>query len=184
MADEKTLARLQVALDFVELDRALKVAEEAAAGGADILEAGTPLIKSVGLESVRRLRALFPKLVIAADMKVMDAGRMEVESAAKAGAKIVHVLAAAPDATIAECVAAGRGDGAGSGADRLGARERGAAVVMVGGAVTKAVDARKATEDLKRAIMERVSIPTRFFKRVTEDKIREILMQISAANLS
>src|SRR4030042_3396981 len=123
MADEKTLARLQVALDFVELDRALKVAEEAAAGGADILEAGTPLIKSVGLESVRRLRAMFPKVMIAADMKVMDAGRMEVGSAAKAGAKSVRVLAAAPDATIAECVAAGREYGAEIVADLLGTQD-------------------------------------------------------------
>ena len=49
---------------------------------------------------------------------------------------------------------------------------------------TATADARKATEDLKRAITEKVSIPTRFFKRVTEDNIREILMQISAANLS
>ena len=238
--------RLQVALDFIELDRALQVAKEAAAGGADILEAGTPLIKSVGLESVRRLRALFPAVPIAADMKVMDAGRMEVEAAAKAGAKIVHVLAAAPDATIAECVAAGREYGAEIVADLVGvpdpvararevaglgvdsidvhtaidlqmqgadpfallrtlaesvevplcvaggihsenaalAVEAGAAVIIVGGAVTKAVDARAATAELKRAITERVSIPTRLFKRVTEENIREILAVISAANLS
>ncbi len=89
------IPRLQVALDFLELDRALKVASEAAEGGADILEAGTPLIKSVGLDAVRRLRSGFPGLVIAADMKVMDAGRIEVESAAKAGAHHVHILAAA-----------------------------------------------------------------------------------------
>ncbi len=240
------MPRLQVALDFIELERALQVAQEAAAGGADILEAGTPLIKSVGLESVRRLRALFPRLIIAADMKVMDAGRMEVEAAAKAGAKIVHVLAVAPDATIAECVAAGREYGAEIVADLLGcgdplaraqhvvklgvdyvgvhtgidaqmrgaepfgllkhlaeavdapiciaggihsesaaqAVEAGASVVIVGGAVTKAADARKATVELKRAITERVSIPTRLFKRVTEEKIRDILMEISAANLS
>jgi len=33
---------LQLALDFVDLPRALQVAEEAVAGGADWLEAGTP----------------------------------------------------------------------------------------------------------------------------------------------
>jgi len=42
--------KLQVALDFVELDRAIEVAKEAVAGGADYLEAGTPLIKSEGLD--------------------------------------------------------------------------------------------------------------------------------------
>jgi len=246
MSQEQRPARLQVALDFVELDRALKVAEEAAAGGADILEAGTPLIKSVGLDSVRRLRALFPQVTVAADMKVMDAGRIEVESAAKAGATIVHVLAAAPDATIAECVEAAREYGAEIVADLLGsddpiaraqevaklgvdyigvhtaidmqmqaadpfdllhrlaeavevpiavaggvnsetaarAVEAGAAIVIVGGAVTKAPDARRATQDLKRAINEGASIPTRFYKRVTGESIRGILEQISAANLS
>ena len=43
----------QVALDFVDLPRALKVAEAAVAGGADYLEAGTSLIKSEGLDAGR-----------------------------------------------------------------------------------------------------------------------------------
>ena len=50
---------LQIALDFVELTRALKLAKEAVDGGADWLEAGTPLIKSVGLDCVRELRKRF-----------------------------------------------------------------------------------------------------------------------------
>lgn len=246
MSQQQPRARLQVALDFLELDRALKVAEEAAAGGADILEAGTPLIKSVGLDAVRRLRAMFPKLMIAADMKVMDAGRMEVEAAAKAGAGVVHVLAAAPDATIAECVEAGREYGARIVVDLLGAADpvarakqvaalgvdmidvhaaideqmrgadpfallravaaevdvplcaaggihsenahqavaAGASVVIVGGAISKAPDARKATADIVRAITEGVSIETTLFKRATENGIRDTLGIISAANLS
>ena len=119
MSEQREPARLQIALDFIELDRALQVAREAVAGGADILEAGTPLIKSVGLEAVRQLRAEFPKVVVAADMKVMDAGRIEVEAAAKAGAKTVHVLAAASDSTIEECVVAARDYGAEIVADLL-----------------------------------------------------------------
>jgi len=238
--------RLQVALDFLELDRALQVAEEAAAGGADILEAGTPLIKSVGLDSVRRLRARFPRLDIAADMKVMDAGRIEVEAAAKAGATRVHVLAAASDATLAECVEAGREYGARIVADLLGAAdpvarakqvaalgvdaldvhvaideqmrgadpfgllravaaaveipiciagglhsenahlavEAGASVIIVGGAISKAADAKQATADLKRAITEGVSLPTTLFKRASVEELRRVLDTISAANLS
>jgi 3-hexulose-6-phosphate synthase/6-phospho-3-hexuloisomerase len=240
-------ARLQVALDFIELDRALQVAEEAAAGGADILEAGTPLIKSAGLEAVRQLRARFPKLAVSADMKVMDAGRLEVEAAAKAGAHLVHVLAAASDATIAECVEAGREYGAQIVADLLGAQdpvaraaqvaalgvdlidvhaaidmqmrgedpfgllrevaqavdvplcvaggihsenahlaiEAGASVVIVGGAITKAADARQATEEIVRALREQVSISTSLFKRASSaDEIRRALETISTANLS
>lgn len=102
---------LQVALDFVDLDRALKCAQEAVAGGADWLEAGTPLIKSEGLDAVRALRQKFPERTIVADMKIMDAGRAELEAAAKAGANIVDVLGAAADATIAECVEAARNYG-------------------------------------------------------------------------
>lgn len=246
MNEPKPNVRLQVALDFVELDRALKVAREAVEGGADILEAGTPLIKSVGVEAVRRLRGEFPNLPIAADMKVMDAGRIEVETAAKAGARIVHVLAAASDSTIAECVEAGREYGAQIVADLLGAQdplarakqvadlgvdfigvhtaidmqmraadpfallqqvveaadvpvcvaggihsenaaqaaEAGASVVIVGGAISKAPDARRATADLKRAITDKVKIPTTLYRRVSDEHIRDILLQISSANLS
>ncbi len=103
---------IQLALDFVDLPRALKVAEEAVAGGADWLEAGTPLIKSEGLSAVRAIRNRWPDKVVVADMKTMDAGRAEVEFAAKAGANVVGVLGAASDATIRECVEAGRNYGA------------------------------------------------------------------------
>jgi len=102
---------LQVALDFIDLDRAMKCAREAAAGGAEWLEAGTPLIKSEGLAVVRALREAFPHHHIVADLKVMDAGRTELEMAAKAGANSASVLALASDATIRECVAAGKNYG-------------------------------------------------------------------------
>jgi len=103
---------LQVALDFLDLERAIQVAEEAVAGGVDWIEAGTPLIKSEGLNAVRELRRRFPDRVIVADMKTMDAGRAEVEAAAKAGANIIDVLGAASDATVKECVEAADNYGA------------------------------------------------------------------------
>jgi len=102
---------VQVALDFVDLPRAIAVAREAVAGGADWIEAGTPLIKAEGLNAVRALKAEFPGATIVADMKTMDAGRTEVEYAAKAGAGVVGVLGAASDSTIRECVEAARNYG-------------------------------------------------------------------------
>ena len=114
---------LQVALDFVDMSRAMKCAEEAVKGGADWIEAGTPLIKSEGLDAVRELRKRFPKKTIVADMKIMDAGRTEVEIAAKAGADVVCVLGAASDSTIKECVEAGRNYGAKIQADLISVKD-------------------------------------------------------------
>jgi len=104
-------ARLQVALDFVDMDRALRRAREAVEGGADYIEAGTPLIKSEGLDAIRKLRAAFPQHTIVADLKTMDAGRGEMEIVAKAGANIATVLGVADDGTIRECIEAGQNHG-------------------------------------------------------------------------
>jgi 3-hexulose-6-phosphate synthase/6-phospho-3-hexuloisomerase len=237
---------LQLALDFVDLKRAVKNAKAAVAGGADWLEAGTPLIKSEGLDAVRELRKLFPRATIVADMKIMDAGRIEVETAAKAGANIVDVLGAASDATILECIQAAKNYGArivvdliavkdpvsrareveGFGADYITvhcaideqmegkdpfetlrtvagsvsvpvgvagginsetahrALEAGASIVIVGGAITKAIDPKEAAGTIKKAMEKMVAIPTMLFKRGSEAEIREILEQVSAANLS
>lgn len=101
-------AILQVALDLLDLDRAVQIARESVKGGADWIEAGTPLIKSEGMHAVRSLRQNFPKSVIVADMKVADTGAMEVEMAAKAGADVICILADADDAVIAESVRAAR----------------------------------------------------------------------------
>jgi len=110
-------------LDFVDLPRALKVAKEAVEGGADWLEVGTPLIKSAGMEAVRTLRRLFPNKTIVADLKTFDTGRIEVEMAAKAGAEIVSVMAAAPWDTIKESVLAGANYGCRIMVDFLGVED-------------------------------------------------------------
>jgi 3-hexulose-6-phosphate synthase/6-phospho-3-hexuloisomerase len=101
-------AVLQVALDILELKRALQIAEESLDGGADWIEAGTPLIKSEGMQAIRSMRDRFPDSIIVADMKVADTGTLEVEMAAKAGANIVCILADADDSVIAESVRAAR----------------------------------------------------------------------------
>jgi 3-hexulose-6-phosphate synthase/6-phospho-3-hexuloisomerase len=237
---------LQIALDFVDLTRALKLAEEAVDGGAEWVEAGTPLIKSAGLDCVRELRKKFPHRTIVADMKTMDAGRIEVESAAKAGADIVSILGLASNSTISECIQAGGHYGAKimvdllkvpdflkrakeleqMGTDYLSvhtsideqmqgeisfekvglvaqevnipvavagginsenaseAVEAGATIVVVGGAIIKSEDARKATQEIKKGIDRKISIKTKLFKRVAEDGIREVLEKVSTANIS
>src|SRR5512145_1808827 len=101
-------AVLQVALDVLELKRALQIAREAVQGGADWIEAGTPLIKSEGVRAIRSLHEEFPDSLIVADMKVADTGALEVEMAAKAGAGIVCILADADDSVVAEAVRSAR----------------------------------------------------------------------------
>jgi 3-hexulose-6-phosphate synthase/6-phospho-3-hexuloisomerase len=109
-----TIPPIQIALDMMNLPRAIQIAEEAVngakkAGATDVwVEIGTPLIKSEGMNAVRTAREKFPDLTIVADMKTLDAGSVEVEMAAKAGANIVHILAASPDTCISESVLAGK----------------------------------------------------------------------------
>ncbi len=159
---------LQLALDFVDLERALGVAREAVAGGVDWIEAGTPLIKSEGLDSVRRLRAEFPKAVIVADLKTMDAGRAEIEMSAKAGASIALVLGVADDGTLKECFEAGRNYGIQVGVDLIRVADpvaRAAQVQEWGGNLVVAhtgIDEQMRGEapfDLIRQIAGKLSIP-------------------------
>jgi 3-hexulose-6-phosphate synthase/6-phospho-3-hexuloisomerase len=246
MRDLSMRPTLQLALDFVDLKRALKNAQAGVAGGVDWIEAGTPLIKSEGLQAVRELRRLFPQNTIVADMKIMDTGRVEVEAAAKAGADVVDVLGAASDATIRECIQAGKNYGAKIVVDMIAVEDvvsrahlvqelgadyvtihcavdeqmegkdpfttlrrvsetvsipvavagginsetaaqaaaSGAAIVIVGGAINKALDPERAARDIRRALDTGVSISTSLFKRKGEDQIREVLELVSAANLS
>ncbi|WP_241763318.1 orotidine 5'-phosphate decarboxylase / HUMPS family protein [Candidatus Methanoperedens nitratireducens] len=86
----------------------MQIAKEAVEGGVDWIEAGTPLIKSEGMDAVRQLRAAFPDNVILADMKTIDTGAMEVEMAAKAGADIIIILGNADNSTIQDAIRAAR----------------------------------------------------------------------------
>ncbi|HOM96181.1 MAG TPA: 3-hexulose-6-phosphate synthase [Methanofastidiosum sp.] len=99
---------LQLALDILNLDRAISMAKEAVPGGIDWIEAGTPLIKSEGMDAIRELKRIFPNKKIIADMKTMDTGDFETEMASKAGADIVSILGASDDSTIKEAIKAAK----------------------------------------------------------------------------
>ncbi|MDD5039196.1 MAG: orotidine 5'-phosphate decarboxylase [Dehalococcoidales bacterium] len=122
---------IQIALDLVDLPRAVKIAQEAVKGilaeTGDIskawVEAGTPLIKSEGMNAIRELRKAFPGHTICADMKTMDAGAAEIEMAAKAGANVVFILGCSPDSCISEAVRAGKNYGVKIAADLISVAE-------------------------------------------------------------
>ncbi len=93
------MALLQIALDFLDMDKTLAVAEKAHAY-VDIIEAGTPLIKSEGIMAVGILKKNFPDKKVFADLKVMDAGALEAKMAFEAGADMISVCAQASIETI------------------------------------------------------------------------------------
>ncbi len=96
---EKRNPLLQVALDVESIDDALSISK-LVAPFVDILEAGTPLIKSEGVRAIKALKDAHPDKLICADLKTADAGYLEVKMAAKAKADIVTILADAYDNTI------------------------------------------------------------------------------------
>ncbi|MFX1345077.1 MAG: 3-hexulose-6-phosphate synthase [Promethearchaeota archaeon] len=102
---EKQKPKLQVALDLETLDEALTISREVAPF-VDILEAGTPLIKSEGVRAIQALKEAHPDKLVCADLKTADAGYLEVKMAAKANADIVTILADAYDITIIEALRA------------------------------------------------------------------------------
>lgn len=97
---------VQVALDLISIDDALRIGKQAKKGGVDWIEAGTPLIKSEGISSIERLNQEFPENKIVGDMKIMDAGELEVILAGNAGADVITVLGTSDDKTIEEAVKA------------------------------------------------------------------------------
>jgi len=102
---------LQLALDDPDLETAVIRARELA-DLVDIVEVGTPLVIEYGMEAVRRLREGCPGVEILADLKIMDAGRLEASLAFAAGASWVTVLGMAHDKTIRAALAAAAGSAA------------------------------------------------------------------------
>lgn len=102
---------VQVAIDVLETDRALRVAEAAVRAGADWLEAGTPLIAFQGVGAIGALAREFPEHPVLADFKMMDGVRKYVLATAEQGGRLATVCGVASDASIAAAVAAGRESG-------------------------------------------------------------------------
>ncbi|MFX1501533.1 MAG: orotidine 5'-phosphate decarboxylase / HUMPS family protein [Promethearchaeota archaeon] len=102
---ESEKPQLQLALDLESIDEALATAKDVASF-VDILEAGTPLIKSEGMRAIKMLKDAYPEKLVCADLKTADAGYLEVKMAAKAKADIVSILADAYESTIREALRA------------------------------------------------------------------------------
>ncbi|KQQ69329.1 3-hexulose-6-phosphate synthase [Microbacterium sp. Leaf320] len=115
--------KLQFAMDTLTTEAALALAE-AAAPHVDILELGTPLIKSAGLSAVTAIKQAHPDKIVFADLKTMDAGELEADIAFAAGADLVTVLGTAGDSTIAGAVKAAKKHGKGIVVDLIGVKDK------------------------------------------------------------
>ncbi|MCM6763830.1 orotidine 5'-phosphate decarboxylase [Rathayibacter sp. ZW T2_19] len=117
--------KLQFAMDTLSTEAALELAA-AAAPHVDILELGTPLIKSAGLSAITAIKDAHPDKTVFADLKTMDAGELEADMAFTAGADLVTVLGVAGDSTIAGAIAAGKKHGKGVVVDLIGVPDKAA----------------------------------------------------------
>lgn len=117
--------QLQFAMDTLTTEAALELAA-AAAPHVDVLELGTPLIKSAGLSAVTAIKEAHPDKIVFADLKTMDAGELEADIAFSAGADLVTVLGVAGDSTIVGAVEAAKKHGKGIVVDLIGVSDKAA----------------------------------------------------------
>ncbi len=236
----------QVALDLIDGHRALQIARESVEGGINWLEVGTPLIKSEGMDIIRKLKAEFPDRIIVADMKTLDVGGLEVEMASKSGAGIITIMAMSEDQTITEALKSAGQYGSEIMVDLMGvedassrakelealgvhylcvhvsideqmvganpmktlkavaevveipiavagglnsetvplAVENGASIIIVGGAIIKAKDVKRATRDIVNSIGEMKPIKSELYKKFGPDELREAFSKVSTPNIA
>jgi len=92
----KTRFMFQISVDVNTLEQGLAVAGAALAGGVNIVEMGTPLVKNQGVSNVvPAFRKKFPQALLLADMKTMDGGGGEARGVYAGGGNIIDFLALA-----------------------------------------------------------------------------------------
>jgi 3-hexulose-6-phosphate synthase len=92
----RTRFTFQISVDVATLEQGLAVAGAAMAGGINIVEMGTPLLKNAGISNVvPAFRRQFPETLLLADLKTMDGGAFEARAVYAGGGSIVDFLALA-----------------------------------------------------------------------------------------
>jgi 3-hexulose-6-phosphate synthase len=92
----KTRFMFQISVDVPTIELGLSVAAAALAGGVNIVEMGTPLLKNQGIANVvPAFRRTFPEALLLADLKTMDGGAFEARAVYAGGGNIVDFLALA-----------------------------------------------------------------------------------------
>jgi len=97
MLDEN-IRYLQIAFNQ-DLHMAVELLPQVPPSHRILIEAGTPFIKQEGMAGIRKMRNLWPGLIVA-DMKVSDGAINEVQMAHIAGANAITALGSAPMETL------------------------------------------------------------------------------------
>jgi 3-hexulose-6-phosphate synthase len=93
--------RLQVALDVLDIERALRLVE-AVRPWVDEIEVGSPLLVKEGVAAIRAVRSVAGDRVVIADTKIADSGGAIARLCFDAGAHAVTVLAQTSQKTLTE----------------------------------------------------------------------------------
>lgn len=91
---------LQVAFDLVDLPEVKRVLAALPDSDHLLIEVGTPLVKMLGIQVVREIRAIRPGAFVILDLKTLDTGNLEVRLAADSTADAVVISGLAPKKTL------------------------------------------------------------------------------------
>jgi bifunctional enzyme Fae/Hps len=91
---------LQVAFDLVDLSEVKRVLAALPDSDHLLIEVGTPLVKMLGIQVVREIRAIRPGAFVILDLKTLDTGNLEVRLAADSTADAVVISGLASKKTL------------------------------------------------------------------------------------
>ena len=91
---------LQVAFDLVDVAEVRRVLAALPESDHILIEVGTPLVKMLGINVVKEVRAIRPGAFVILDLKTLDTGNLEVRLAADSTADAVVISGLAPKKTL------------------------------------------------------------------------------------
>jgi len=191
---KETFPKKTLVADMKTMDTGAFETEMAAKAGADVvcvLAASDDITIIDALKSARKYGTKIMADLIGVDDKVNRAKELEKLGVdylcihvgideQMIGKKPVGILSSVVNNTNIPLAVAG-GINSETVADVVNA---GASIVIVGGAITKAKDVTKATNQLKRAIIEKKSIKTDLFKKYDKTELKKAFSLVSTPNIS
>jgi len=102
------IPKLQISIDSLDFNKAIKIAENAFVAGADILEIPSYLIKKYGVKIIEEIKNRLPTAKIYVDSKIINNPYEELKILSEVNSDIVSVLALAHDKVLLDCIYLGK----------------------------------------------------------------------------